>query len=69
MTPMQIARVLRKAVGEDSREQRVIARLARLHPVSLSQFKLGRRSLPLPALDRLARALGYEIAIIKRRRR
>jgi len=68
MSPMQIMDRIRKAVDSDERPQREIAKAAGIHHVNLSQFKAGKRDLPLDSLCTLAKVVGLEITVQERKR-
>jgi hypothetical protein len=64
-----LADQIRQAAGKDKRPRVALAKAAGLHHVNLSQFISGARSLPLPALERLAAALGLSISLSRRAKR
>jgi transcriptional regulator with XRE-family HTH domain len=64
MTPMQIMNAIRKALEQDERSQRDIAKAAGVHHVNLSQFKSGKRDLPLDTLCDLAKVLGLAVKVV-----
>lgn len=59
---------IRDALNRTERPQVEIAKAARMHPVNLSQFKAGKRPLPLDTLCDLAEVLGLEITVKRQRR-
>ena len=57
--------MLRAAIENDSRSQRELAKASGIHFVNLSRFAAGKKSLTIESLDALAKALGWELDLIK----
>lgn len=62
---MPILKELRKAVEADGRSQREIAKSAKIHFVTLSRFMTGDRDLSTGATEKLAKALGFAVKLVK----
>jgi len=57
----EVSDTLRRAVRNDSRTGRALARAASVPASCLNRFKNGQRPLQGPAFDRVASVLGYEL--------
>lgn len=68
VSPVEIMSAIRDALNRTERPQVEIAKAAGIHPVNLSQFKAGDRTLPLAALCKLAEVVGLEITVKRAKR-
>jgi transcriptional regulator with XRE-family HTH domain len=68
VSPVQIMDAIRNALTKSDMPQQDIARRAKIHPVNLSQFKAGKRALPLDTLCDLAEVVGLEVKVARKRR-
>jgi hypothetical protein len=59
-----VADQIRAALAKAEQPAADISRATGIHRVNLSQFKSGRRDLPLSALELLADHLGYQIIAV-----
>ena len=62
----EVLKQLRALLLADPRTSEEIAKLAKMHPVNVRQFRTGHRDLPLKKLEILARILGAQIVVAKR---
>ena len=58
---------VREALAQSEHTASEIARATGVHHVNLSQFKSGRRALPLVSLEAIAEFLGFSIVLVPRR--
>lgn len=65
MDYMTILSELRTAVEKDGRTHAAIADAARIHPKTFSAFVNGRRGLSIETVEQLAKALHFEIRLVK----
>lgn len=62
---MALLAELREAVHKDGRTQQAIAEAAGIHRTTFSAFMHARRGLSVETVEDLAKALRYEIRLIK----
>jgi plasmid maintenance system antidote protein VapI len=67
MTFMALMEDLRDAVTRDGRTHHAIAQAAKIHRTTFSAFMHGRRGLSVETVEALAKALHFEIKLIKSR--
>jgi hypothetical protein len=65
MAVVGVEEQIRKALKADPRPSNVIGDAAKIHPVSVRQFKNGSKGLSVESLESLARALGLKIVVKK----
>jgi transcriptional regulator with XRE-family HTH domain len=58
---------IRDALDQSDHSTAEISRATGVHRVNLSQFKSGRRALPLVSLEAIAEFLGFSIVLVPRR--
>lgn len=62
---MALLAELRNAVSKDSRTHAAIAADAGIHPKTFSAFMHGRRGLSVETVEQLAKALRFEIKLVR----
>ncbi len=62
---MAILAELREAVSRDDRTRLAIASEAGIHPATFSAFMHGKRGLSIETVEQLAKALRYEIKLVR----
>jgi plasmid maintenance system antidote protein VapI len=65
MTYQSVTAALRDAIGRDERSQPKLADAAGVNKAAVFRFVTGERSLRLDSADRLFRALGFEIRLVR----
>ncbi len=65
---MVLLNELREAVLKDDRTRLAIADEAGIHPATFSAFMRGKRGLSVETIEQLAKALHYEIRLVKLRK-
>ena len=62
---MALLQELRDAVEKDKRTYVAIAEAAGIHPATFSAFMHGKRGLSIETVEQLAKALHFEIRLVK----
>lgn len=62
---MALLAELREAVLKDERTRLAIANDAGIHPATFSAFMHGKRGLSIETVEQLARALNFEIKLVR----
>jgi transcriptional regulator with XRE-family HTH domain len=62
---MALLAELREAVLKDERTRLAIAGEAGIHPATFSAFMHGKRGLSIETVEQLARALNFEIKLVR----
>ena len=65
---MALLNELRESVRKDGRTSLAIATEAGIHPATFSAFMHGKRGLSIETVEQLAKALHFEIRLIKVRK-
>jgi transcriptional regulator with XRE-family HTH domain len=65
---MAILTELRDAVSNDKRTRIAIANEAGIHPATFSAFMHGKRGLSIETVEQLAKALHYDIRLVRSRK-